>query len=284
MILAKSAPGNLERRQNWRSIWEQLVLKDRFYTYHILQRQLFFSFVSGKSGESVLDGAVDEESRFYGDMLLGDFDDRSDKQTALKLIWSLHWLRVNLKFSFLLMTNDESFVNYFSLVQWLVVGPVRKLYAGQSKIIVLEERGPLIDWFSARNMQRPDHGPGPFSTYYHQGFGYILSCDLVEEAVRLTRGIPLVGADDVMMGMLMHLAGIARVNSARFHAEPLSCEKSTSEGAHPLVIGNVGANNSVRFLKDVMNVGCPVCEGKKAKKSKQKWRRVIYYRRRHRHG
>lgn len=265
-ILCKSMPANIQRRQASRTVWDQMVRVDHFYSDFVLPKQIFFAFVVGKSQSSDINEAVDGESRLYRDMLIGDFEDIEENQTA-KLLWSLRWLRETIRFSYLLMANDDAFVNFFSLVQWLVVSPPRKIYAGRLESNVLVVRDPQSKWYVKRGFYSPETYPP-----YHQGFGYVLSCDLAEDALKYVKGIPLFGLDDSVMGMLMYVAGVKAVSNPRFHAAPPYCQKN--EDPHPLVIGNANGQNFIQYMKDVLYIGCPVCKGKEGnwKKTRRKIR------------
>ena len=259
-IMCKSAPGNFDRRQKMRTAWSQQVKANTFYTQRILDRMVFFTFVIGSSSVPSVDASVEGESRLYNDTVVGDFKDRYQNLTA-KLLWSLDWLRQSVRFRYLLMADDDAFISFHPLIQWLVVSPDNRFYAGKLEQQVLVVRDPESKWYVPRGF----YGQATYPPY-HQGFGYVVSCDMVEDSSRYVHAIPLFGIDDTVMGMLMYVAGTKAVLMPRFHAAPFYCQKF--QDPHPLVIGDVETADYDQYTKDVLYIGCPVCANKPFKPPK----------------
>lgn len=261
-IMCKSAPLNSKRRQAVRVMWDETVLVDRFYAEHVLESQVYFAFIVGKvrsadaAQDKLINDGIEGEANVYGDMVVGDFLDSYTNLTT-KLLYTLDWLRDNLQFRYLMMADDDTFVNVFGILQWLVVSPDTNFYAGKLEKDVLVVRDPESKWYVDRGFYGPETYPP-----YHQGFGYVVSCDAIERAMDYVSGIPLFGIDDTVMGMLMYVVGIQPVNMPRFFAAPYYCQMAESD--HALVIGDVELSGFLQYSKDMLYIGCPVCLKKSA--------------------
>ncbi|XP_065196414.1 beta-1,3-galactosyltransferase 5-like [Sycon ciliatum] len=259
-IMCKSAPGNFERRQKMRAAWAKAMRVDSFYNANVMDKMVHFSFVIGKSGKRETDDAVDGESRLYNDTAVGNFKDTYQNLTS-KLLWTLTHVQQTMRFRYLLMADDDAFINLNALIQWLVVSPNERFYSGMMEKDVLVVRDPESKWYVRRSFYGPETYPP-----YHQGFGYVTSCDSVEDGMKYVSGIPLFGIDDTVMGMLMFVGGVKASHMPRFHSAPYYCQKFMDR--HPLVIGDIEAADYDKYTIDLLDHGCGVCAGKNSKPPK----------------
>ena len=259
-IMCKSAPKNVERRQKMRAGWDQAMRADSYYNAQVMDKLVHFSFVIGKSGDAPTDAAVDGESRIYNDTVVGNFKDTYQNLTS-KLLWTLTYVQKTMRFRYLLMSDDDTFINLSALTQWLVVSPNEQFYSGMMEKDVMVVRDPQSKWYVRRSFYGPETYPP-----YHQGFGYVTSCDSVENGMKYVSGIPLFGIDDTVMGMLMYVGGVKASHMPRFHSAPYYCQKFLD--SHPLVIGDIETAHYDKYTKDLVEFGCAICEGKPSKPPK----------------
>ncbi|XP_065175675.1 uncharacterized protein LOC135805552 [Sycon ciliatum] len=223
-IMCKSAPLNSKRRQAVRMAWDQMILVDRFYAEYVLEPQVYFAFILGKmktkneAQDKVINDGVEGEANIYGDMIVGDFADSYTNLTT-KLLFALDWLKSNLRFRYLMMADDDTFINVFGVLQWLVISPEHSFYAGKLEKDVLVVRDPESKWYVDRGFYGPETYPP-----YHQGFGYVVSCDAIQHAMKYLSAIPLFGIDDTVMGMLMYVITVKPINMPRFFPAPYHCQ------------------------------------------------------------
>ena len=246
-IMYKSSPRNTKRRQTVRIMWDEMMVIDHFYAEYVLKWQVHFSFVVGRanSGDVVQDRReneiVEAEADIHRDIIVGDFLE-SQVNTSAKMLFMLNWLKSNVQFKYLLVINDDSFVNVFNMIHWLTHSPNHNLYTG-----VLENGNPTmksISWYR-------EHGfvsPGTFPPY-HMGFGFVMSCDAVEAAFEFLPSVPPVGTGDAIMGLLMFLSGVNATTSNRFFPD---MRQKAAEGDHALVVGSVNAQLYTLLSKDIM--------------------------------
>ncbi|KAJ3082244.1 UDP-Gal betaGal beta 1,3-galactosyltransferase, polypeptide 6 [Quaeritorhiza haematococci] len=165
-ILSGSAPKYLERRVNIRDIFKQMpttyvTCQDGVELRKTVQLSFIYKFVLAHSPEYI--HAIQKESDEYGDILVMDTADDYDNLYG-RVLWFYQWAhRSNFSYTWLLKTDDDSFVRVNGLISYLRQLNIRKRlqmgrwYYGQYK--------PC--WY------------GGIRWGYPIGLGYVTSEDLV---------------------------------------------------------------------------------------------------------
>ena len=121
------------------------------------------------------------------------------------------WATRYCKFSFLLKTDDDVFVNSAGLLSFLSepTRPKKKLYMGEHR----RNRPALREgkWKVTKEEYNETHYPD-----FCPGFGFVLSHDVVISFVKAFAFVPYFRLDDVYVCMLANRTGIKVVHNAGF--------------------------------------------------------------------
>ncbi|XP_022800240.1 beta-1,3-galactosyltransferase 5-like [Stylophora pistillata] len=217
LILVSSAPANAERRNNIRLTWAfRRALKPRWTTV----------FLVAQEKTKPLSNFLLREDEVYGDLIRADYFDQYWNQTR-KIQMGFEWAIRYCRFSFLLKTDDDVFVNTAAVFSFLnePIIPNVMLYAG------MQYKNPWIlrsgKWKVSREELAGVHYPD-----FCAGFGYILSRDVVASFVDAFSIVPFFRLDDVYVGMLANKTGIKIVHVDGFELgaprPELQCIPSTN--------------------------------------------------------
>ena len=206
LILVSSAPPNAGRRNDIRQTWgEDTAVKPRWKTFFLVARTLI---------QRELNSFMTLEDENYRDLVRADYYENYWNQT-LKVQMGFEWAVRYCKFSFLLKTDDDVFVNTKALILHLIKPntPTEKLYMGnhyKSAWVIREGK-----WKVTEEEYSGSRYPG-----FCPGFGYVLSADIVALFIDLFDVVPAFRLDDVYVGLLADKAGVKAIHNDGFIVGP----------------------------------------------------------------
>ncbi|KAL9950778.1 hypothetical protein ACROYT_G043336 [Oculina patagonica] len=230
LILVNSAPANLQRRNVIRKTWAfERAFKPRWTTV----------FLIGQTRNQNESNLLLKEDELYGDLVRADYYDHYWNQT-LKIQMGFDWAARYCKFSFLLKTDDDVFVNAEKLVSFLgePTTPKKSLYMG------LVYRTPLANRDGKWKVSKEEYSKERYPDFCF-GLGYVLSHDALISLVQTFALLPYFRLDDVYVGMLADRAGIKAINNAGFeHFLPAAAEQCIPKKSTLLRHGFFGPKGS----------------------------------------
>ena len=206
LILVSSAPPNAERRNDIRQTWGvDFAVKPRWKTFFLVARTLI---------QRELNSLLTLEDEIYRDLVRANYNENYWNQT-LKVQMGFEWAVRYCKFSFLLKTDDDVFVNTKALILHLIKPntPTEKLYMGNYYKSAEVHR--IGKWKVSREEYNRSYYPG-----FCPGFGYVLSADVVALFVDLFDVVPAFRLDDVYIGLLAEKAGVKVIHNDGFIVGP----------------------------------------------------------------
>ncbi|XP_078364024.1 beta-1,3-galactosyltransferase 5-like [Oculina patagonica] len=205
LILVSSAPANLQRRNYIRKTWAfERAFKPRWATVFL---------VAQTRNQDESNSLLKEDER-YGDLVRGDFFEHYWNQTY-KIQMGFDWASKYCKFSFLLKTDDDVFVNSEKLLSFLSepTTPKKALYMGNHYTNAEVFRGGK--WKVSKEEYSGERYPD-----FCPGFGYVLLYDSVISLVKTFSLLPYFRLDDVYVGMLANRTGIKPLHNVGFELDP----------------------------------------------------------------
>ena len=201
-----SAPANTVRRRD--------IRKTRGVDFAIKPRWKTAFLVARTQNQTEVESLLTMEDAFYGDLVRASYYDHYWNQT-LKVQMGFEWAARYCKFSFLLKTDDDVFVNTRALISHLCqpLTPKEKLYMGNLYKSANVYRGGKweVSFEEYNGSHYPDFCPG---------FGYVLSADVVALFVELFDVVPAFRLDDVYVGMLADKGGVKFMHNEGFIVNP----------------------------------------------------------------
>ena len=174
-------------------------------------------FLIGRTNNSVLDGLIRQEAKFYQDVVFGNFPD-TYKNLYRKMVLSVEWPE---KFCpgarYILKTDEDCYVNVPGMITWLETDVERgfraddKLYAGAVNLNKEPDRDPSSQYFVSKKEY-----PGISYPPYVAGGGYIFSGTLLPMLAQSIEKVRLFPVEDASFGLLMRSIGVSPRNNARF--------------------------------------------------------------------
>ena len=202
MISFVSGLKSFERRDVIRQTW--------LLNHKQLNVCVFFAIGTSKLTESEKQ-TLDYELSNQGDLLLLPELEDSYKTLSEKVLQSLVWIDHNVKFKFLLKSDDDTYARLDVILKELKEKPTERLYwgffDGRSKV---KRRGKWEEkhWFLS-DLYLP----------YALGGGYVLSGDLVHFVSQNAEYLQLYNSEDISMGTWLAPLNIHRVHDPRFNTE-----------------------------------------------------------------
>ena len=210
--LVKSSPERYSERQNIRDTWAS-VKRYRDHRIHTM-----FIMGSVNNIDKQLNKTIVEEMVKYGDIIQGDFQDHFRKQTY-KSMMGLTWVEEKCRNSaFVLMTNDETMVDPFHLVDFLVLQSADKVTSSRLLYCSLlsnigPERNPAEELFVSK-FEYPYVSLPP----HCEGFAYVMSRDVISDLLVASETVPHLWLDEVYVtGMLPLKAGLKHADMLPGH-------------------------------------------------------------------
>ena len=206
IALVFSGPDGRERRDTIRETWKT-------YCQPGEEPAVLVQFVIGTFGLSPSQlEAITHEQQTYHDLLLLPRLKESFHNLTLKLLQSFLWADENLKFSYLLKCDDDSFVMLHSIAKELSERISLQSYYwgfldGRAKP---QTEGKYVEkeWFLC-DRYLP----------YALGGGYVVSADLVHKVSLMSDGLWLYNNEDTSMGVWLSPYRAERRHDSRFDTE-----------------------------------------------------------------
>lgn len=201
-----------------------------------------FYFMLGKESldSALLDG-LRLESKLHSDLLMGDFTDSYHRLTR-KLLWILHWANEMLSYTYLMVMDDDSFLDLELLLLTLWDLPRTGFYGGGSSTTLRTPvvRQPMHRWYVPKSVYAPDTYPP-----YHVGVGVVLSTDVVQKCLPFEKNVTQFGVDDAYFGVLLERCQV-KVSSI---PGILKMRSRCKTGAQPTIVGNMSPDEMERISK-----------------------------------
>ncbi|EDV26529.1 expressed hypothetical protein [Trichoplax adhaerens] len=194
LAIIHSAIGNFDYRQGIRQSWGNKKLfntPDRPHLWRAL-------FVIGKTQNETINAKIEQESRLYGDIILGEFID-SYQNLTYKTLLGMKWAYTYCKPRFILKVDDDVFVNTFLLYNELLKSKdTHDFYTGYGHINARPFRNKLHKWYVSYQDYEQEYFPD-----YCFGGGYVLSGDMLGKILSVEPSVKKCNLEDVYTGMLV---------------------------------------------------------------------------------
>lgn len=187
VILIHSAPGNFDKRSLIRDTWG---VKDA--------RSLLI-FVIGAVNSTNIQEKLDAESKTFGDLLQGNFEDAYRNMTY-KHVSGLKWFVYNCNNArFLLKTDDDVFVNTPLLYEYLETPsePSHQFHLGRLLFCSEISRAKVKRTFRSKWRVSYDEYLEKYFPNHCPGFAILYSADVVLQLYQKAQTLPYFWIDDV---------------------------------------------------------------------------------------
>ncbi|XP_030848111.1 beta-1,3-galactosyltransferase 5-like [Strongylocentrotus purpuratus] len=214
LVLVKSAPGNSELRDAIRNTYIQGAIK-----YNVSARILFL--LGFQAHGEVHQTDIVKEAETNGDIIQEDFED-SYHNLTIKVIMGIKWAMTFCGNShFVMLTDDDVMFDILTLVEDL-----SKAYPKHHSEFVLGEatynaipfrdpNGNFKKFYTPKTLYPQARYPT-----YPQGYGYIISWDVVPRVFQASKEIPPpVPWEDVYMGALLQKTRISITDKLPWYRE-----------------------------------------------------------------
>ncbi|XP_067683593.1 beta-1,3-galactosyltransferase 1-like [Haliotis asinina] len=203
LIVVHSDPRNVEKRAVIRNTWGS-VSKFR-------NSSVACVFMMGQRND--IQRELVQESRLFGDIVQGNFEDSYDNLTY-KHVMALHWVIAQCHgVRTIVKLDDDVFLDIFKLVDFSVT---TGHYHNSLYCNILQNGRPYRregKWITSR-----EDYPFEFYPSYCEGMAYIFSVDEAKRLVKASENTRFYWIDDVYVtGILAHKAGIGRTQLAGTH-------------------------------------------------------------------
>ena len=163
------------------------------------------TFFLGKTNKPLINEARLMEAKQYGDIIIGDFPD-TYRNITQKLMMAFNWASKQ-NYEYLLKTDDDVYINIPSLINWINEQsyPKKPLYAGvlyRANVIRDPSHRHYVSWNDLGHKRYP---------WYPKGALYVLSSDVVQDMVKLTKHVKMITVDDAYVGVLASYLGVMPV-------------------------------------------------------------------------
>jgi Galactosyltransferase len=205
LVYIHSAPSHFKQRMAIRETWGNAK-----YFPDVSLIVVFLCGVIPSKGSSSVQDALMLEVETYGDIVQETFVD-SYRNLTYKGIMGLKWVTQNCRNAkFLLKTDDDIFINMFSLVTHLKKieaqrgGHVQNLLLCHVWNGMKVVRDPRSKWYLSPTEYPEDHFPT-----YCSGSAFILTTDVAGEMYKASFKVPFFWVDDVYVtGLLAKEVGV----------------------------------------------------------------------------
>ncbi|XP_043913878.1 beta-1,3-galactosyltransferase 9 [Protopterus annectens] len=199
---------NKTRRDAIRTTWANLT---NFKGYTILT-----VFALGEAGPESRQSEIEEEFQIYGDIIQGKFLDSFDNKIR-KIVMTMEWtVTFCSKARFILKTEEDVFVNYVSLVDYLLIlkrNP-EDLYIGRVIHQQMPIREPQSVGFVSVTLYPEESYPD-----YCSGTAFVVSQDVARKVYVVSKKTAVPVPHDVFVGICANKAGVVPTHSSRFSGD-----------------------------------------------------------------
>ena len=211
IIMLTTRPGAFYNRAAIRNAWGR---RDSDINQFVLENNIAFKyrtiFIVGRDHDDKIERLVEDEHKYYGDILRLDYKDKYENLTN-KTLLSLGWFANNCPPNYLLKTDDDCFVNMISLIPWLLkLSPTVK-YIGKKNDFM-----PVIRDPTHRNYVPMSEYAEEYYKPYCSGGGYMISGDVLKNLTNKAKSINQIINEDAYIGLVMHALKILPIDDDRF--------------------------------------------------------------------
>ncbi|XP_002738327.1 beta-1,3-galactosyltransferase 1-like [Saccoglossus kowalevskii] len=259
LVLITSRVANFERRATIRQTWGG--------TAFVASNRVATMFLLGNDNNDKLRKMVRHEKEQFDDIIMGDFVD-SYHNLTLKSIMGLKWARYYCpKAKYVLKTDDDVFVNYVAMVNFLLSSNRSDFAVGYVYLHESPNRNASHKWFMSPELFPSNEYP-PFCS----GTGYVMSSDVLQRTYDAALQTPLLPLEDVYVGVCWEKIGIVpRSNPGfRVYRQKLSaCIYSTLLTIHAVSVRETRQiwnfvqtrfPGGCREILDIRNIFSPIFE------------------------
>ena len=206
LVMVLTSPGEVARRSAIRQTWGNIT--------KISGHQIATIFLLANSTNAKREQLTEKENDMFHDICKKDFIDSYDNLT-LKVMMGFEWVNSFCnKSKFVLKIDSDMTPNLRNLVNFLANSPKSFFFNGhmmKERPVVRNRSGYGSKWYVSREEY-------PHVTYppYELGAAYVLSTDLIRQAVSVVPHVPLFRFEDVYVGMLMKTLGVHTSSDSRY--------------------------------------------------------------------
>lgn len=267
VVLTKSAPENVARRNTTRGGW---LLQARQRSTHCqcsksllacqacsvkvgksdAQTWLHHFVVGGRNLKRGRWSELSSELVAFNDLLFYPDEDAYMRLTW-KVMWSMDWMLDSYNFRYLLLLDDDCFVDMRLVMDYIRVAPRERLYAGRVAYKKPKvQRDHHSKWFVNSSVYSHTFYPP-----YPWGAGLFLSHDVVVKTLDMANAwqkhSDWFGIDDAFMGILMNDSGITPTNIDTIHPDMWQFKRCNHRKlkAQPMIITAINAKHMTTILK-----------------------------------
>eukprot|EP00117_Sycon_ciliatum_P024867 scpid77767/ scgid20766/ Beta-1,3-galactosyltransferase 15; Galactosyltransferase 1 len=271
LFVTKTKPTNYERRSLSRQGWQSRARQDSVcwcvlnhtelcgHGNEVCQyRSLRWSQRFAVGGHSVPADVVNEIATKSDFLLYPGVDSYS--HLTWKVLWILKYVTQRVEFNYLILLDDDCFVQLWRVYDYLSTAPRKRLYAGHvDPGPVSVSRSTRSRWqVSVQQYEEPNY------PQYAWGAGLILSRDVASLTVSTAEHWkrPWFGVDDAFMGVLLNSSGvpvvdIEQIYTAGWH-KTLGCRTDYSlRSTQPLIVA--GSNDEMLYFIDAATRKISLC-------------------------
>ncbi|XP_065191586.1 beta-1,3-galactosyltransferase 1-like [Sycon ciliatum] len=233
VVLIKSFAKNKLSRDALRTSW---FIRDT-KTYRPVPSKLIRQyFLVGDAEDEDTEQQLKQEQREFVDIIRVPFSDNYDF-LAPKVFYGLQYAAQHLEFEYALVADQDTLVNWQTLLPWMASHPRRNLYAGKLVKDRPVNRDPAAKFHVPKEIYAPAKYP-PVAA----GFGYLMSSDVVHGLLSAMEKHALVGEDDAMVGVIASSLGVQVTDVGAFQVHGACTVK------FPMVLAGVSGSGQMTSL------------------------------------
>lgn len=201
LVIVSSSPKkqeNADKRSMLRQTWGNIK------NTHI-QQQWKVVFMMGKASTSGMNEAIMKEQEEYGDLLIGDYRD-AYRNITTKLLMAFQWAS-RLKCNYVLKTDDDVYIDIPKLIKWLIARE-DKLTNSNSFYGGVLYSGAVVRNTAHRHYVSRAELPWDYYPKFCKGSMFVVSWNLIQKMVDLSRQVTRIPPDDAYIGILANLLGV----------------------------------------------------------------------------
>ncbi|XP_072022388.1 beta-1,3-galactosyltransferase 5-like [Amphiura filiformis] len=218
VVMVPTRPGEIARREAIRKTWGNIT--------HVSGKPIVVVFLLANTTDANTEFHIAKENKAHRDLCMKDFMDTYNNLTH-KTMMGLDWVNTFCRSTqFALKIDSDMMPNLENLVNHLTKLSNTTLFEGhlmKRTHPVRSRSGYVGKWFVSL-----DEYPHPTYPPYELGAAYLMSGDLVHQAVSISPHVPYFHIEDVYIGMLMKTLGVMATEDHRFTQKFLSLQSKQS--------------------------------------------------------
>ncbi|XP_038060580.1 beta-1,3-galactosyltransferase 1-like [Patiria miniata] len=236
LVFIATIHAHTEQRQAIRETWgsPREVMGKKIVTLFLLAQNQYVN----------LQQQVEEESNKHHDILQEDFQD-TYKNLTLKTIMAMKWASTHCPHaSYVMKTDDDSYVSYDNLVKHLTRSPSINYAVGRLFPSAAPFRNPSNKWYVSKETYPRDIYP-PFLA----GTGYVLSTDVAGKVFQMSLRTKYIHLEDIFVALCLESLHIIPVKGEEFHnfyieySRSRYCNLITSHQISPLQMRRIWSSH-----------------------------------------